>query len=99
MPDLTIEAAWTCTSNTYWEQVVESSRGPLSYTVRFEHRPWPHEVQYDYTCTCDAFKYGRGKPCKHIEGVRGLRCGWNSELDPGAECETDGDVEAMKVGV
>jgi len=109
MPDLDIVGTWTCATNTFWEHEVESHRGGAKYTVRFEPRPWPHEVQYDYTCTCKAFKFGRGSYCKHIEEVKHLRCGWNYELDVCAEIEEDdggnvcpecgGPVEAMRVGV
>ena len=109
MPDLDIVGAWVCATNTYWEHEVKSSRGGEVYTVKFEHRPWPHEVQYDYTCTCKAFTFGKGKYCKHIDQVKHLRCGWNGELEPTAEApakdghhicpDCDGPVEAVKVGV
>jgi hypothetical protein len=84
VPDLDIVTAWTCCSNTSWTHEVRSDSGN-TYTVRFEPRPWPHEVQYDYTCTCKAFTFGKGKYCKHIESVKHLRCGWNAELEPSAQ--------------
>jgi len=89
MPDLTILYARFCSTNQYWEAPVAGSRG-AKYTVRFERRPYPHPVQYDYTCTCDAFKYGKGKTCKHIVSVKHERCGWNGELEPSAEANPDG---------
>lgn len=115
MPDLDIVTAFTCYSNSCWSHEVESSEGDKKYTVRFEHRPWPHTVQHDYTCTCQAFRFGNSKNwdkqtyCKHIEQVKDLRCGWNEELEPTAEpdivnykfyCpECGGDALALKVGV
>jgi hypothetical protein len=97
MPDLDIVPSWTCNTNIHWSHEVESHRGGTKYTVRFEHRPWPHTVQYDYTCTCPSFRFGNSntwskeKACKHIEQVMEHRCGWNGELEPTAEVDRDED--------
>ena len=29
-------------------------------------------------CTCPAFKFGKGKPCKHINQVKEQACFWHS---------------------
>lgn len=84
MPDLDIVTAFTCASNQRWEYEVGE------YTVRFEHRPPEHNVQYDYTCTCKAFQFGKGKYCRHIKEVQGFRCGWNAELEPTANPDREG---------
>lgn len=83
MHDLSIETAYTCLTNYGWETKVAGSLGK-EHTVRWQHMPPSHECQYDWTCTCDAYKYGRGKYCKHIKAVKdsGARCGWNGVLEP-----------------
>ena len=106
MADLDIVTAWTCSSNTYWHKRVQGS-GDNAYDVRFERRNLG-PVQHDFTCTCKGFTFGKGAYCKHIKAVMAERCGWNAELDPGAEpikgtnhaCpDCEGPLVAMRVGV
>jgi len=98
MPDLTVHAAWCCSTNVSWEKEVTGSRG-ATYTVRYERLfGRAAEIQgcmYGYTCTCPAFTKSRKShlPCKHIKAVQASRerCAWNWELEPGAECARDED--------
>ncbi len=101
MPELTRHMTWTCASNTNWVAEVQGSKGD-TYTVRYEFRErGPH--QFDYTCTCPAFKFGKGKACKHIDNVRDQRCAWNGDLsiveqvDKCPDC--DGPVSILEVAV
>jgi hypothetical protein len=109
MPDLTIEIAWTCKTNVYWETNVMGSQ---LYYVTWRQGPRPEaDAMYGWHCSCPAYQYGHGKYCKHIEAViaEGKRCGWNAELDPTAQCDIanfepfcpqcGGEVISFKVGV
>jgi hypothetical protein len=97
MPDFTLENAWTCASNVYWETKVTGSKGDV-YTVHWgrlpESRAMETGAQRGWQCTCQGYKY-RGT-CRHIREVEasGARCGWNSVLDVSAECAHDGNGEA-----
>lgn len=69
MPDFTYEIFFNCeTAESYSTEV----QGSKTYTVSFG----PSKEGSDWSCTCDAFKYGKGKYCKHIEQVKDQRCGW-----------------------
>lgn len=99
MPDLTIEAAWTCETNLFWETQVRSSRGGGEYTVRWEELDPPLAekigAMYGWTCTCEGFRFRA--TCKHVEGIEqsGQRCGWNQSLEPTLQCERDEEDEPM----
>jgi hypothetical protein len=90
MPDLTIQTAWACATNVYWEGRVLGSDGLTRYDVtwRVNERP-DRESVYGWHCSCPAFQYGRGRYCKHVRAVveSGDRCGWNEALDTGATPE------------
>jgi hypothetical protein len=89
MPDLTIEVAYTCCTNTHWETEVIGSKGD---PYRVSYGPTPGgPYQYGWSCECKAFQYGGGEPCKHIRQVKDERCGWNEEMDPG--CSPDGGAD------
>jgi hypothetical protein len=95
MPDLTIEIYFRCTSNDGFSVQIPSSKAGEEYTVRFGRMPPNHECQYDWTCTCKAFKFGKGKPCKHIKEVDNNRekhgfCGWHQFMDGGEPVEGKG---------
>lgn len=100
MPDLTVHAAWTCTTNIDWEKEVPGSNGE-TYTVRygmlFGRDAEVQGCQYGYTCTCPSFTKSRRShlPCKHIKAVEasGDRCAWNWELEPGTGCARDANGE------
>lgn len=96
MPDLTIECYSWCLSNEIWERKVSGSNGK-TYTVRYG-KVNHGQYQYDYTCDCVAFQYGKGKPCKHIKEVEGERCGWNFEACMGSAEERPDDGKCPKCG-
>jgi len=105
MPDLTTELAATCATNTGWSTTVRGSKGDL-YTVRFCYQPHG-VVQYDYECTCPAFKNSARSHCKHIRQIinAGERCGWNEALEPALKADNNrcprcgGPVLFLRVGV
>lgn len=101
MPDLTIENRWVCKSALYFEREVEGTG--TTYTVLFTRTP-QGPYAYGWRCTCKAFQYGKGKPCKHIERVKAERCGWHQEHDGGepvdGKCpKCGGNVTTVQVGV
>lgn len=80
MPDLTTHLAWTCTQNVFF------CRNVKDYLVTWDEvRRVGTKIQWDWHCTCPAYKYGRGKHCKHIEAVKAQRCTWNESMDPTCE--------------
>lgn len=97
MPDLTVEYHYHCESCRYFRTEVKGSKG--TYTVTYGETP-RGPYQYDYHCTCDAFKFGKGKPCKHIEQVKasGQHCNWNQFIDGGQPAEKDGEKCCPKCG-
>lgn len=88
MGDLSIESFWACNSNENFSTEVRSSDGRKEYKVKFG-RVFNARVQYDWSCSCDSFKFGRGKYCKHIQQVQasGKYCGWNQQIDGGTPVE------------
>ncbi len=108
MPDLTIEYFPWCKSNEFWQRRVQGSRG-RTYTVLFSKTPRGSRCEYDYSCDCDAFRFGKGKPCKHIKQVQDERCAWNEEAACGSgtrerpangRCpKCGGELSVIKVGV
>lgn len=81
MPDLIGHWTRTCSSNTFWQATVPGTG--KTHTVTWGIMPPQHPTQYDWSCTCDAYKFGRGRPCKHIKQVDAskARCAWNETLD------------------
>ena len=85
MPDLTTEYYWHCTTAESWSKEVLGSTG-TPYTVRWSN--WGHKNQhshqYDYSCTCASYKYGKGD-CKHIKAIKasGEHCKWMQFMDGG----------------
>jgi hypothetical protein len=82
MADLTTHTAWRCVSTEGWSRVVQGSHDRV-YTVSWNN--WQHQnpnVEHDYSCTCNAYKYGKGRRCKHILSIQkaGHRCQWDSRF-------------------
>lgn len=92
MPDFNIEAFYHCITAERFSTKVKD------YTVNFG--PSHGRYEYDYTCTCQAFKFGKGKPCKHIEEVINSRkrCGWMQLIEGGEPLEKDGCKVCPKCG-
>lgn len=102
MPELSIEYMRMCASNEGWSREVEGSGG-RKYTVTFG-RVFGQEHDHGYSCTCPAFRFGKGKPCKHVAAVRGERCGWHQQFDGGragdGKCpRCGGETVVIRVGV
>ena len=95
-----------CSSNLSWRKEVKGSKGE-TYEVHFGPSHGPY--QYDWECSCPAFKYGRGKHCKHIEQAKKEKCDWNKEgcytgsdlkANPDGTCpKCGGETEVIKVAV
>ena len=84
MVDLNIEYYWHCDTNENWSMPVKGSRDN-TYVVSWNSTGHQNEsVQYDYSCTCPAYKFGGGDHCKHIKRVSKDRCGWNQFIDGGS---------------
>lgn len=109
MPDLTREYHWHCLTAENWQTEVPGSKG-ATYTVRWDAHSHKsrNEVQYNWSCTCMAYKTRRGF-CKHIEVVKAKRfpegrCGWMQFHDGGnpkdGKCPTcNGEIASMAYGV
>lgn len=97
MHDLTRETRKWCSSNESWETDITGKNGK-TYTVtygRVNHGPY----LYNYVCTCEAFKFGKGKPCKHIEEAKTRHCMFNHEAACGGGCDTTGLDVCPKCGL
>jgi len=79
MPEFITEYFWSCESNRTWQ--IECG----SYIVRYDSLHKFKEYQYDYSCTCPAYKYQKGY-CKHILAVKEKRCGWDQFTSGGDPC-------------
>lgn len=117
MIDYNTLTAWTCQSNMHWETEIEDTDAHATnrrVTVCWTRLPSGARVQRGWTCTCADGQIASPHPvqCSHVIKAAKLRCGWNSELDPTAECvygeePTDGPrcpdcgefVQPVRVGV
>ena len=107
MTDLTIHTARVCASNFFWMRPVAGSNDQ-SYCVTFGPAGPHSRYQNDYACTCPAYKFGKGKYCKHILAVKGERCAWGEEAFCGSFTEANpdgtcpmcgGETKVIQVGV
>lgn len=91
MPDLTYHTARWCQENEHFSTTVRGSR---EYHVSYDNRQGWH-------CTCPAFKFGKGKSCKHIDLADKAKCdyGWEaacgSPIEMGKECPKCGGPTAI----
>lgn len=99
MPDLTIEIYYHCQSAEDFSMDIPGSKGKTHKVTYGPARHGPYE--YDYSCTCHAFKFGKGKPCKHIEEVKksGKHCKWMQFLEGGKVAEKDGQKVCPNCGL
>lgn len=89
MPDLNVEFYYHCESAERFTTEVAGSKGK-TYTVRFGRgHKRASEVQFDWSCDCEAYKYKPGY-CKHIKLVidEKRRCGW-MQFEHGGEPKDD----------
>ena len=90
---------WHCATAEDWSTTVPGSKGG-TYTVSWNK--WGHQnherVQYDYSCTCKAYKYGRGAYCKHIMAANIGHCNWLQFIDGGDAVEKDGEHHCPMCG-
>lgn len=91
MPDMTLEIFFNCETAEGFNTEVQGSK---TYIVAFG----PSKEGYDWTCSCDAFKYGKGKYCKHIKQVEQTRCGWMQYVHGGEPVENNHEYFCPKCG-
>lgn len=91
MPDMTLETFFNCQTAEEFSIEVQGSK---TYTVSFG----PSKEGSDWHCTCDAFKYGKGKYCKHIKQAEPLRCGWMQYVNGGEPVQKGHEYFCPKCG-
>jgi len=98
MPDLTLETFWHCETDREWSSTVDGSKGRRYKVTWDRHSHRNHEVQYDYSCECEGYKFR--KDCKHIQHVKdnNLRCGWNSFVEHDEPVKKDGEFFCPRCG-
>jgi hypothetical protein len=101
MPDLINQPFYHCLSAENFVTEVEGSKGK-KYTVRYDQYSHKNrrETQCDYSCNCDAYKFGKGAHCKHIEQVikSGKHCNWMQYIDGGKPVATANELVCPKCG-
>lgn len=105
MPDLTIEYNRVCSSNIQWSKQVIGSKGEI-YEVYFGDHGFG---SLDWSCSCPAYQYGKGKACKHILAAQKEKCDWNymgtytgssAQANPDGTCpKCGGETQVIKVAV
>ena len=99
--DLDTVYFWHCATAESWSTTVLGSKGD-TYHVSWNN--WGHknqgEVQYDYSCTCKGYKFGKGKDCSHITQVKASadHCKWMQFSDGGDAVEKNGDHHCPECG-
>ena len=83
MRSLDVLPFYMCSSNKFWKHDIKSSDGAKTYQVTFDRLPPSAKYEFGFLCTCDAFKFGKGKECKHIKLAKEHFCGWHQQLDGG----------------
>lgn len=80
MTDFTVHAARWCKENVQFVRLVPGKRA--NYIVTYGRSPGPYEMNWH--CTCDSFRFGGGKECKHIIASKPLRCTYGEEAAIGS---------------
>ena len=96
MPDLMIQYHMWCPTNENWSTQVKSTTGK-TYQVKYG-KVYGRDYSHGYTCTCDAFKFGKGKECKHIVEAKAKHCQWNHEAVCGSSLKTPKNHKCPKCG-
>ena len=95
MVDLTPQYYWHCSTAESWSTKV---RG---YTVTWsKHGHKNPDSQYDYSCTCPSYKFGKTGSCKHIEQVKasGDHCRWMQIFDGDEAIANNGEHHCPECG-
>jgi hypothetical protein len=99
MPDLILERYYHCATAREWETRIGE------YTVKWGFKPYG-AVEFDYSCDCKGYRYGKGKYCKHIHQAIGLalHCNWTQFVDGGEPVDNKcpkcgGPIESALWGV
>ena len=107
MSELSTEYFRWCKSNEHFEKKVAGSNGNV-YTVVYGELAFKTDTTHGWTCTCPAYKYGKGAPCKHILAVMPEKCDWNWEASFGSPVSTrkykkcpkcHSELSLIKIGV
>lgn len=99
--DLTIEAHPHCVTAEHWSTTVQGSGGK-THVVKWSE--WDHLnrhlVSYDYSCSCPAYKFGKGKHCKHIEQTKAGdgHCNWMQFTDTSGHAYSGSEDRCPKCG-
>lgn len=100
MPDLTTEVYYHCAGCEGFRTEVTGSTGTV-YKVCWDNYSHKNRsnVQYDYSCTCMAYKTKKGY-CKHIREVivSGKHCKWMQFIDGGEVVRKDGETFCPECG-
>jgi len=82
MPDLTTTFFAHCETAEDWATKAPGSKPGVTYAVAWSRDHKNQSVQFDYSCSCPAYKHQPGY-CKHIKKVVAdkLRCGWMQFMD------------------
>jgi hypothetical protein len=96
MPDLTIEHHFHCDTADYFVAMVPGSNGRTHTVTLSRHNKG--ECQINWACTCEAFRFGKGKPCKHIKAAQKTHCGWMGFVDGGKVDHKNGKPVCPKCG-
>lgn len=83
MSSLNIIPRWLCQTAQQFEIQVGN------HTIRHDSFHHQTRYQYDWSCSCSAYRDGFGSYCKHILEVQSLsleeggRCGWHQGIQGG----------------
>lgn len=91
-----IEYRQWCSSNESWSCNIPGKNGV--YQVKYGKLPSSAECSHGYTCSCEAFKFGKGKECKHIITAKLGHCKWNHEAACGGGEPTPKNGKCPKCG-
>lgn len=108
MSCLSIEYHRWCKSNEHWEKKVSGSNGAIYNVVYGKLAYLKDDCTHGWTCTCPAYKYGKGTECKHIKAIKHEKCDWNWEAIYGSSYDNgkykkcpkcSGELGSIKIGI